>query len=153
MDVSRKQQLPRLLAAVLFIYECLRLLVLVVFLFIVPPLEGSTIGAFFPYIAYISANALFPLMALFVWLRPQEYRNYITLYMAGKIIGVVSFFAWVIFGSREFPGAENVARSITLLSGSFTLSLTDAFSVWGARMLKNKKNRKTEVYDANYPDS
>ena len=131
----------RFLAAALFIYECLRLLLLVVFLFIVPPLEGGTIGAFFPYIVYISSNALFPLMALFVWLRPKEYRNYIPLYMAGKIIGVVSFYAWAIFSSREFPGMENIAKSITLLGGSLLINLADILSVLGARTLKNKYRR------------
>ena len=141
MDVSRKQRLPGLLAAMLFIYECFRLLLLVAFLFIVPPLESGAIGAFFPYIVYISSNALFPLMALFVWLKPEKYRNYISLYMAGKIIGVVSFFAWMIFGSRDFPGIEHIARSITLLGGSLLINLADVLSVWGAWTLKNKYRR------------
>ena len=141
MDVSKP------LPAALFIYECFRLLLLVIFLFIKPLpgsgfLEGSAvIGAFFPYIVYISSNALFPLMALFMWLRPEEYRNYITLYMAGKIIGVVSFYAWMAFSSREFPGTENIARSITLLGGSIFINLADILSVGGAWMLKNKYRR------------
>ena len=95
-------------------------------------------GAFFPYLVYLSANALFPLMALFVLLRPREYQNYLTLYMAGKIIGVVSFYTWQFFSSREFPGAENIAKSITLLGGSVFVSLADTLSVGGAWMLKNK---------------
>ena len=94
MDIPRSP-----LAAVLFFYECLRLLLLIVFLFISSSMgsAGFASGAFFPYIVYISSNALFPLMILFVWLRPGEYRNYITLYKAGKIIGVVSFYVWEIF--------------------------------------------------------
>ena len=100
--------------------------------------EESASGAFFPYLAYLSANALFPLMALFVWLRPEEYRNYLTLYMAGKIIAAVSFYAWGFFSSREFPGVENIVRSITLLGGSVFISLADILSVGGAWMLKNK---------------
>jgi len=141
MDVSKP------LSAALFLYECIRLLLLAVFLFIVSPLGNgisSGIGAFFPYMVYISSNALFPLMAMFVWLRPDEYRNYITLYMAGKIIAVVSFYVWVIFSSREgLSGAENIARSITLLGGSILINMADILSVWGAWTLK-KKYRKAE---------
>ena len=122
------------LGAGLFFYECLRILVLVVFLF------AASSGGFDsgPYSVYMSSNALFPLMALFMWLRPDEYRNYLTLYMAGKIIGAVSFYTWEIFSSREFPGAENVVRSIALLGGSIFISLTDILSVWGAWTLKRK---------------
>ena len=110
---------------------------LVVFLYIAPP-EDSVTGAFFPYLVYLSANALFPLMALFIWLRPEEYCNYLALYMAGKIIVVVSFFAWEFFSSRDFPGLENAAKSIILLVGSVLLCLADILSGWGAWILKNK---------------
>ena len=127
----------------LFVYEILRILLLVVFLYIAPselsaPVGNDTSGAFFPYLVFLSANALFPLMALFVWLRPEEYRNYLTLYIAGKIIGVVSFYAWEFFSSREFPGAEYLAKSMVLLGGSVFVSLADILSVWGAWTLKNK---------------
>jgi len=137
------------LRAALFIYECLRILLLVVLLFLAPPGNGipSGIGlqegsfsswAFFPYFVYLSANALFPLMALFIWLKPGEYRNYLTLYMAGKIIAAVSFYAWGFFSSREFPGVENIVRSITLLGGSIFICLADILSVGGAWALKKK---------------
>ena len=134
MDIYRPLQTG------LFIYECLRLLLLVVFMFIAPP-EGSVVEAFFPYVVYLSANALFPLMALFIWLRPEEYRNYSVLYIAGKIIVVISFFAWEFFSSREFPGIENVAIGFVLLGGSVFLCLADILSVWGAWTLKNKNNQ------------
>ena len=100
---------------------------------------GDTLagGAFFPYIVYISTNALFPLMALFVWLGPQEYRNYIPLYMAGKIIAVVLFFAWALFSPRELSAAS-VTTSLVLLGGSIVVNMADALSIWGAWALKNK---------------
>ena len=134
----------RRISAALFFYECFRLLMLAAFLYIVSsPGSGFSGGGlanetFFPYIVYISSSALFPLMAMFMWLRPEEYRNYLTLYMAGKIIAAVSFYAWGFFSSREFPGMENIARSITLLGGSVLISLADILSVGGAWMLKNK---------------
>ena len=127
-----------------FFYECLRLLLLIMFLAIAPT-EGSMIGAFFPYTVYLSANALFPLMTLFIWLRPEEYRNYPTLYMAGKIIGVVSFLAWGLFSSREYTGVESAVKALVLLGGSVFLCLVDILSVWGAWMLKKKYNQVLPV--------
>ena len=134
MDVYRP------LRAALFFYEIFRLLLLLVFLFIIS-LESFASADFFPYLAYLSANALFPLMALFVWLRPQEYRNYLTLYMAGKIIGAVSFYAWGFFSSREFPGMDNIVKSMTLLGGSVIINMADILSVGGVWVL-NKKLRQ-----------
>ena len=135
------------LRAGLFYYECLRLLALVVFLFVT--LSGS--AAFSPYLVYLSANALFPLMALFIWLRPEEYRNYLTLYMAGKVISSVSFYVWEFFtfrwggrafgsggGAEEFALMEDAVKSVILLGGSLFVSLADILSVWGAWTLKNK---------------
>ena len=128
MDIYRP------LGAALFFYECVRLLLLVVFLFIVPQ-EGSE-SLILP--VYLSSNALFPLITLFVWLRSEEYRNYLTLYIAGKIIALVSFYAWMLFSSREFSGVENAARTMLLLGGAIFISLADILSVWGAWMIKNK---------------
>jgi len=134
----------RPLQAALFIYESLRLLLLVAFLFIVQSAGGNFAGeggAFFPYIVYISSNALFFLMALFMWLRPEEYRNYVTLYMAGKIIAVASFYVWAISTSREITGMHNLAGSIVLFGGSALVNLADVLSVWGAWTLQRKYRR------------
>jgi hypothetical protein len=123
------------LRAALFFYETLRLLLLMVFLFITP-VENNNV--FFPYLVYLSANALFPMMALFVWLKPEEYRAYLNLYAAGKIIGMVSFFAWEIFSPRNFPGIENIVKGLILLGGSVFISLADTLTIWGAWTLKKQ---------------
>ena len=138
----------RALRPILFFYEILRLLLLLVSLFIVS-LENQENMAFFPYLVYLSANAMFPLMALFMWLKPGEYRNYLSLYMAGKVIGVVSFYVWEFFSARgrasvygagflEFSGAEAAAKTVVLLGGSVFLSLADVLSVWVAWALITK---------------
>jgi hypothetical protein len=143
--------------AALFFYEALRLLLLVVFLLVAPPgggvrqaggvsmgyafaAESYSSGAFFPYVASLSANALFPLMALFAWLKPEEYRSYLTLYTAGKLIAVVSFFAWAFFSVREFPGVENLAKSRFLYRGGVYVNFADMLSVWGAWAIKKKSH-------------
>jgi len=142
MDVSKP------IAAALFIYECIRLLLLATFLSIASSMGngisfGGAGGAFFPYIVYISSNALFPLMALFVWLRPREYRNYVTLYIAGKVITVVLFYLWAISFSRGLPQGENMAGNITLWGSSIIMNMADILSIWGAWALK-KNYRKAE---------
>ena len=136
MDVSKP------FAAALFVYECFRLLLLAAFLTIASSMGNGIswgMGAFFPYMVYISSSALFPLMALFVWLRPKEHQNYLTLYMAGKVIAVVLFFVWAI----SLPDTGSVAGSITLWASSILVNMADVLSVWGAWALK-KKYRKTE---------
>ena len=95
---------------------------------------------------YLSSNAIFLLMTLFVWLRPEEYRNYITLYISGKVIILVSFYAWVFFSAilvspeyvPQLPALDHVARNVLILGGCVLLSLMDTLSIWGAWTLKNK---------------
>jgi len=133
----------RPLKAVIFIYEIIRFLLLALIISITPQPNGD--GALSPYLVYLSVNALFPLMALFIWLNPEEYKNYLTLYMAGKIIGTVSFFIWEIFGSRNFTGGENIITGIIILGGIFFISFMDILSVWGALVLKKNIGQRAEV--------
>ena len=149
----------RPLGAGLFFYECFRLLVLVFFLMVTSaasPMEtpAGLVNSGI-YSVYMSSNALFPLMALFIWLKPGEYRNFTTLYMAGKVIAVITFYVWEIFsmrrgiasdlllgpGAGDTIGVENVTKSLILFGGSALLSLTDILSVWGAWVF-NKKYRR-----------
>jgi len=135
----------RPLRAGLFFYECLRLFLLVIFIFVASMGSGFSPKGF-PYLVYFCSNALFPLMALFVWLKPEEYHNYLNLYMAGKIIIVVTFYLWQFFSSREsfgteFSGTENPVIIMFFLFGSVIISIADIFSLWGAWTLKNKFRR------------
>ena len=99
---------------------------------------------------YMSSNALFVMMALFIWLRPGEYRNYITLYMAGKVIAIVSFYVWEIFSFREFIReflrAGTLAKNLFVLGGGALLSLADIFSVCGAWAI-NKKILRAKAHE------
>jgi len=93
---------------------------------------------------YMSSNALFPLMALFIWLRPGEYRNYITLYIAGKIVSLVSFYSWEIFTLRDINRFENLTNNIVLFCGGALIGLADMLSVWGAWTIGKKYRPRTE---------
>ena len=130
----------------LFIFECLRFLLLVVLIIFFSRNStfsgesglGGLIGAFFPFLVYMSCNALFPLMALFVWLNLDEYKNYLNLFIAGKIIIVVTFYAWELISTRQFPGEENIAKSMILWWGSAILSFADILTIWGAWTIKRR---------------
>ena len=114
---------------------------MIIFIFI-SSLGSAGSGGFFPYLVYLSSNALFPLMALFVWLKPAEYYNFLSLLIAGKIIGVVSFYAWQFFSTREILGFENLVINALVLWGSVIISLADILSLWGAWTLKNILRRE-----------
>jgi hypothetical protein len=95
----------RPLRAVLFVYELIRLVIVigVVVLFISPG------GMIFPYLPFAAANALFPLITLFVCIRPERYRSYIFLYAAGKAVLIAASGGWIGFSFsliRESPRGE-----------------------------------------------
>jgi hypothetical protein len=86
----------------------------------------------FPYLVYTVPNALFPLMALFVWINIERYRPYISLYTAGKIIAVVSFLAWFILSFGVFRDFVPTGRTDQiLLGGAFLLLAGDMLSIAG----------------------
>jgi hypothetical protein len=80
-------------------------------------------------------------MTLFIWLKPDEYRSYLTLYVAGKTIAVVSFFVWMIFFPRGDLAIVAVMSNMAILGASILINMADALSVWGAWTLKNKYRR------------
>jgi len=131
MDVCRP------LGAGLFIYECLRFLALIIFL-LASPLMGFVSG---PYLVYLSSNALFPIMALFMWLGYKEYCNYMALFIAGKVIAMVSFFVWEVFSFIESSGSVYMAGSLILFGGGALLCLADTISVWGVWAINIKYRR------------
>jgi hypothetical protein len=130
----------------LFFYEVFRALLLAGLFVFFSPLAGVNSGVF-PSPAYMTPNALFPLMALFLWVRRGEFEAYLPLYLAGKVITVIAFYAWGLFSFRpalELPlmGLDRgrVFQGIILLSGGFILSLGDVLSIFGGWMLL-KKNK------------
>ena len=106
----------RLLKPALFIYECLRVIIIAAFMIYSPG------GMAFPWLVFAAPCALFPLMALFIWLDVCRYRVYLPLLSAGKIIGISSLLGWSIVSRHftmigEFSGA-NIFEWI-LLGGDF----------------------------------
>ena len=137
---------------ILLIYELFRLIFLAFSMIFFSSLQDVVTGGIFPYLVFISSNALFPLICFFLFLQPIENRNYLPLYMAGKTIAVVLFFTWIIFNNpleTGFLGWENYMERIIILGGTFLTSLGDTLTVLGSWILNRKliqtENLKTET--------
>jgi len=83
--------LIRCLKPAIFIYECIRIIVLSFILFY---LLYGTISV--PWFAFTAPGALFPLMALFLWIDTVNFKAYLPLYIAGKCIGLFSLALWTV---------------------------------------------------------
>lgn len=126
-----------------FIYDFFRLLFMLELLIAVLPLGNTSTASWFPYLVYVVPNALFPLMGFFLLIRPQEYKAYIPLYLAGKIIVIVSIFGWTIFSFKNiFTSTISTQEFITLLGFVLGLTILDTGSLLGSSLLKSKINRQ-----------
>jgi len=85
----------RLFKLILFIYEC------IIFSFVsVLMVSGSINQGGLPQIAFASCMAMFPLMAMFIWLDSARYMVYMPLFTAGKCIGIFSILGWSIIAKQ-----------------------------------------------------
>jgi hypothetical protein len=131
------------LRAVLFFYELLRLFFLAASFAVFSSLLTAETGAF-PFMAFMSTNALFPMMAFFLCLSITEYRNYLPLYAAGKTVVVVLFYMWIFFSfpeTQDFTGSVNYVQWTMYLVGLLFFSLLDGLSILGIWILKRKISR------------
>jgi hypothetical protein len=140
MNITKSPFRP--LSLVLFIYDFFRLFFMLELLITVIPLGDAPEASWFPYLVYAAPNALFPLMGLFLLSRPGEYKSYISLYTAGKIIVIVSILGWTIFSFQSILNSAFPAREfMTLLAFLFGLIVLDTASLLANSMLSHKLNR------------
>jgi hypothetical protein len=141
----------RPLRLTLFIYDSIRLLLLIGFWVILLPFlggEAAESGRMLPISVYAAANALFPLMTLFLWLRFSTHKAYITLYMAGKAVIVAAGLGWLFF---TLPGIdEDRFRRYVVGMWVLFLIIADLLSLAGCLALRNRLYRKDR--DARFPD-
>ena len=141
------------LRAVVFSYDCLRLLFLAVFCAFFSASESFAGAQVFPDLVYLSPNALFPLMAFLIFIRPTENKNYLPLYLAGKAVAVVLFYVWAVFSipfDINFLDMTGYIRGIVFLGGFFIISLGDALSVFGVFYLLKTKSKETEFQETQF---
>jgi hypothetical protein len=87
-------------------------------------------------IPFVSVNAIFPIISFFLLDNSRKYREYRPLYIAAKVISVVSGLSWVIFtlgSSPQMATSSFVRPNIVAL---FVLGVTaaDALTI-AARLL------------------
>ena len=126
----------------LFIYESIRVLILAAFVFF-QPVDPSG----FPRLVFAVSGALFPIMALFIWLDISRYRAYLPLFAAGKCIGLFSLLVWS-FVSRNITMTEGVPGIViaerALLSGDLfamaavLLIIKDVYKMTETQTLEEK---------------
>jgi hypothetical protein len=132
----------------IFVYEVIRLIVMLetAVLFALP--ANSPEGAVFPLLAYMAPNALFPMMGLLFWLRPDEYRPYVFLYTAGKIIGITANLGWLLFFAKNIV-LDVIIRGDFIprlfLGSSFIMIFLDGLCVLGGFLLS--RGRSAERVD------
>jgi len=117
----------------LFLNECIRILFLATYVVLQPPDPDG-----FLKFACIAPAALFPLMALFIWLDTSRYRAYLPLFTAGKCIGVFTLLIWIFFAGHHtmlFEHSNIVYIELFLLSG-------DLFAI-AAILLIMRNDKKT----------
>jgi hypothetical protein len=83
-------------------------------------------------------------MTLFLWIQLPVYESYLFLYVAGKTIGIVSVFAWIIASFQDIlvSLAANTGGTPVILGSALLLAAVDGFSIWGGMLLKGKLFRK-----------
>jgi hypothetical protein len=104
---------------------------------------AATTLTMIPYLLYAAAPALFPLMTLFLWLNRKQYRPFASLYIAGKIIGIVAvvvwcYFNWSLNGTMllvRFGKGRDILYHIIIPF----LTLLDALSVLGIFTIREKE--------------
>jgi hypothetical protein len=130
----------RPLRLIFFIFDFIRLAVMISLLMaFVPPADSEGSGVF-PYVFYTVPNGLFPLISFFLLFRLDVYKPYIALYIAGKILAVVAVFTWFIFLLPYIRGALlTVPRdAFTVIGTVLLLSAGDVFTILGGAVLKKR---------------
>jgi hypothetical protein len=127
----------RPLRAALFLYECVRLVILIGVFSFLRPGEGAGV---FPWLVYAVPNALFPLMALFLWRRFSRYGAYLPLYVSGKCIVLAAVLGFCVFFRQDVYTAVYLrGPGILITLGSLLFLLPgDLFSVLGGLALIKK---------------
>ncbi|GHV89833.1 hypothetical protein AGMMS50268_03360 [Spirochaetia bacterium] len=107
------------------------------------PAASGLEGAVFPALVFGAANALFLLMALFMWLDFVRYRAYATLYTAGKALTAVSALVWCIFSRAQITNAVYMDDTgfLVVFGGLLAVIAGDMLSLCGGAALLNKLKR------------
>ena len=113
-----------ILKPLLLMYEVVRIIIIANLL-----IYMSNDQSFFVLMIFAVQGAVFPIMALFLCLNAVRYREYIPLYIAGKIIGILAILCWSL-----------LTQQATMIGGfirEMTLICFDLFTVTALMVIKN----------------
>jgi len=116
----------------LFLYECLRIMILAAALVI-----NSNSSNIFGQLVYAAPSALFPLMALFIWLNQEHYSAFLPLFLAGKCIVFLTSLVFSI-----------ISGQVTIIGRLLDFDLVFIFDILAiiAALLIYRENKKiTEI--------
>jgi hypothetical protein len=104
-----------------------------------PPGNMGGAGTF-PYLVFAAANALYPLMSLFLWLKFEAYIPYLSLYAAGKFVAVAAALAWFFLSAPELAAYLSPDRAgiLAVLAFNLVIVAADTGSACAALLLKKK---------------
>ncbi|QQO09671.1 hypothetical protein [Breznakiella homolactica] len=131
----------------LFVYDLFRLVFVVCMVAFFSPSMGDPGSRIMPYIFFAAPNALFPLMSLFIWASLARYASYLPLYLAGKLIGIGSFIAWLGFSFNNILVSlpMNAVSGLMILGLTLLLCLADIGTILGVSLLLRRIGpRQTE---------
>jgi hypothetical protein len=126
----------RFLKPAVFLCECIKLMLISAILII----QGDVLELAIKIIL-TAPGALFPIMALFIWLDTDRYREYLPLFSAGKCIGIFLLLGLLIVFRQVTIIGKTIGLAVyaeTLLLGGDLLSL-------GAVLLINKNVKKMDT--------
>jgi hypothetical protein len=126
----------------LLVYEVFRLAVLVRIM------TGDALGEGFPSLIFGAANALFPLMALFLLLDFHRYAAYASLYAAGKILGVVVVISCGFFWLDRIIQAIILGEAASTAENLVLIAIGDLLSAVGGMLLVRYSRQGTAVKTA-----
>jgi len=135
----------RFLKLVLLIFECLS------FIAAFPVIKSSFGQASLPGIILMTSTALFPLMALFIWLDSTRYRVYIPLFLTGKCVGIFCLSCFSLFAGKVsiIDKSYNDMKIISALLFYYIFSMVFAILIFIREKNSSVENpseeKKTEV--------
>ena len=98
----------------------------------------------FPRLVFVLPAAVFPLMALFIWIDISRYNAYLPLFTAGKCISLFSLLIWCVLRLTTAEGLYQAGAELILLFG-------DIFAMTGILLIYKYKDKfsKTHVLEGN----
>ncbi|MCL2243582.1 MAG: hypothetical protein FWC03_03840 [Treponema sp.] len=125
----------RLLRPGLLLYEVIRVLILAIYS-LIEPVDYTG----FPRFVFIVSGAVFPIMALFIWIDIDRYKAYIPLFIAGKCVNLLPLL--ILCFSMNLKLAEGISQPGAELN---ILLLGDLFAMAGILLIKKYKDKLTKT--------